>query len=357
MKILCLVNFLLYSLFITAQNQYQTYTNPVLVPGNFSGTNINSLADPYVLKDTDGTYYMYVTGQGYPCFSSNDLVNWEYETNVFHKHTAKWAVQGFWAPEVIKLGDKYYLHYTAAREDDIKHIGVAFASSPTGPFVDMSNKPFIDNGEKATIDSHLFIDDDGRFYMYYSNDVSTNPIPELGGKKRSEIFVVEIKPDFSGFLSEPVMLIYPQQSWEFNPSSNNYWNEGAVVLKYNGLYYLFFSGNGYFTPNYAVGYATSTSPMGPFTKSVGNPILSNAAVSHAVSGPGHNCVVRSPDDSEWFLVYHSHVHVGNLTSSNNGIRQINIDRMTFNKDGTITVSGPTITPQPFPSATNYKESK
>ncbi len=354
MKKWCLVNFLF---LITVSARFQTYTNPVLVPGNFNGTNINSLADPHVFKDTDGTYYMYVTGLGYPCFSSKDLVNWKYETNVFRKNTAKWATRSFWAPEVIKVGDKYYLHYTAAREDDIKHIGVAVSNSPTGPFVDMDNKPFIDNGTKGTIDSHVFIDDDGRTYMYYSNAMSTNPVPELGWKKRSEIFVVEIKPDFSGFLSEPVMLIYPQQSWEFNPSSNEYWNEGAVVLKNNGMYYLIFSANCFCAANYAVGYATATSPMGPFTKSVGNPILSNAGVSHAVSGPGHNSVVRSPDDSEWFFVYHSHVHVGNLNSSNYGIRLVNIDRMTFNPNGTISVTGPTITPQPYPSTVNSNTKK
>jgi beta-xylosidase len=352
MKKFCLVNFLFYFIILIAQSQNQTYTNPVLVPGNFNGTNINSTADPHVFRDTDGTYYMYVTGQGYPCFSSTDLVNWKYETNVFRRNTAKWATRSFWAPEVIKIGDKYYLHYTAAREDDIKHIGVAVSNSPIGPFVDMDDKPFIDNGTKGTIDSHVFIDDDGRTYMYYSNAMSTNPVPELGGKKRSEIFVVEIKPDFSGFLSEPVMLIYPQQSWEFNPSSNQYWNEGAVLLKNNGLYYLIFSANCYCAANYAVGYATSTSPMGPFTKSAGNPILSNAGVSHAVSGPGHNSVVRGPDGESWYFVYHSHVHVGNLNSSNHGIRQVNIDRMYFNPDGTISVDGPSISPQPYPVVSN-----
>jgi hypothetical protein len=144
------------------------------------------------------------------------------------------------------------------------------------------------------------------------------------------------------------MLIYPQQSWENNPNSNQYWNEGAVIHKHNGTYYLFFSSNCYCAANYAVGYATSTSPMGPFTKFSGNPILSNAGVSAYVSGPGHHSIVRSPDDSELFFVYHSHVNVGNLNSSNNGIREINIDRMTFLPNGTVDVIGPTIYPQPYP---------
>jgi beta-xylosidase len=346
MKKCCLFGFLCL-FFISAWSQ--TYTNPVIVPGKFNNTNINSLADPHVLQDSDGTYYLYVTGNGYPCFSSKDLVNWQYEKNVFTGTNRKWATNGFWAPEVIKIGSKYYLHYTAGRDDKIKHIGVAVADKPTGPFVDISDQPFIDHGEKGTIDSHVFIDDDGRTYMYYSNAMSTNPIPELGGKKRSEIWVVEIEPDFSGLRSEPQMLIYPQQSWEFDPSSNSYWNEGAVIIKHENTYYMLFSSNCYCAANYAVGYAYSSSPFGPFTKSTYNPILSNSGVSHAVSGPGHNSVVKATADNEWYIIYHSHVHVGNLNSTNNGIRQINVDKLTIHPFNYITVDGPTITPQPYPS--------
>ena len=328
--------------------QSQMYTNPVLVPGTFGSTEINSLADPHVLKDVDGTYYMYVTGNGYPCFSSRDLVNWTYEKKVFTGSNRKWATNGFWAPEVIRIGSKYYLHYTAGRDDQVKHIGIAVADKPTGPFVDVNDYPFIDHGARGTIDSHVFVDDDGRTYMYYSNAMSTNPIPEDPSKKRSEIWVVEVTPDLTTQISDHYMMIYPQQSWENNPNSSNYWNEGAVIHKHNGIYYLFFSANCYCAANYAVGYATSSSPMGPFTKYAGNPILSNAGISYAVSGPGHHSIIRSPDDSELFFVYHSHVNVGNLNSSNNGIRQINIDRMEITSNGDIFVNGPTISSQPYP---------
>lgn len=344
------MKYLLLTLFIITifLGNAQTYTNPVLVPGQFGNTNINSIADPFVLKDVDGTYYMYVTGTGYPCFSSRDLVNWTYEKKVFTGSNRKWSNTGYWAPEVIRIGTQYYLHYTAAKDDGEKHIGIAVANSPTGPFVDMNDYPFIDHGQKGTIDSHVFVDDDGRTYMYYSNAMSTNPIPGNPSKKRSEIWVVEVTPDLTAQISQHVMLIYPQQSWEYNSSSSNYWNEGAVIIKNNGIYYLLYSANCYCNANYAVGYAISSSPMGPFTKYGGNPILSNAGLSNYVSGPGHNSVVRSPDNSELFMVYHSHVNVGNLNSSNNGVRQVSIDRMDFTTTGQLYVTGPTIDAQPYP---------
>lgn len=334
----------------TINSQAQTYTNPVLVPGDFNGKKINSLADPFVLKDNDGTYYLYVTGTGFPCFTSKDLVNWTYKGSALKKKDCKWATNDFWAPEVTKVGSKYFLHYSAGREDNVKHIGVAVSDKPAGPFIDISDKPFMDHGNKGTIDSDVFTDDDGRTYMYYSNAMSTNPIPDMPGKKRSEIWVVEIAPDFSSIISEPKMLIYPQQDWEYKKEKKGFWNEGSAMLKRNGVYYLMYSANCFCNSNYAVGYATSASPTGPFTKYEYNPILSNAKVSRKVSGPGHHCIIKSPDNKEFFCVYHSQVNVGNLNSENNGIRQINIDRMGFNPDGTLYIDGPTVTSQPIPSS-------
>lgn len=337
---------------IVLTTQAQTYTNPILKPGRYNGTKISTMADPFVFKDTDGAYYMYITSPGYPCFTSRDLVNWEYKGKILSLKECKWAVQSFWAPEVIKINNKYYLHYTAARADNIKHIGLAVSDNPSGPFIDIDNKPFIDNGSKGTIDSHIFVDDDGRTYMYYTNAMSTNPVIELGGKRRSEIWVMEVSPDLSEKLSAPKMLIFPEQPWEFSPSENDYWNEGSVIIKHNKLYYLMFSANCFCGEDYSLGYATSSSPLGPFKKYEHNPVLTNQSVASKVSGPGHHTVVRSPDDKEWFCIYHSHVNVGKLNKRNNGIRQINIDRMEFMSDGSIRIIGPTVTPQPYPSCHN-----
>ncbi len=45
------------------------------------------------------------------------------------------------------------------------------------------------------------------------------------------------------------------------------------ILKKDGKYFLTYSCNDYRNQDYAVGYAVSDSPMGPWTKYEGNPIL------------------------------------------------------------------------------------
>ena len=322
------------------------YRNPVLKPGTFNGTTINSMADPFVLKDVDSTYYLYVTGKGFPTFSSKDLVNWTYRGKVFTGDGVKWAKTNgnFWAPEMVRFNGRYYLHYSADSrgKNSLKRIGLAVADSPLGPFVDVSSEPFYSHAEdKGSIDSHIFTDTDGKMYLYYSNAMSSNFV-ESENAKRSEIWVIKLKDDLSGTEGEPVMLIWPQQDWEHLPGRTEFWNEGATVIKHNDKYYMTYSANSYGTERYAVGYAVADSPMGPFTKYEGNPVLQ--AISGLVSGTGHNCVIESPDGSELFCVYHSHVDV----SVGGGTRMINIDRMGFQADGTLYITGPTYTDQLYP---------
>jgi beta-xylosidase len=336
------IGFLL--LFVSAFAQTRQYTNPILKPGRLPATGFKSVADPFVFKDDDGTYYLYVTGAGFPAFSSKDLVNWKFENKVLEREDCKWSKSAFWAPEVIKHNGKYYLHYTGAEgKDEPKRIGMAIADNPLGPFEDLSNKPFFEHASyQGCIDSHIFIDDDKRVFMYYSNAMSTNKIPKTN-KYRSEIWVVELAGDLSKPIGKPQMLIYPTQAWENNPNAKSYWNEGATVLKHNGIYYLMYSANCFCADNYSIGYATASSPTGPFTKYEGNPIFSSKK-NPEVSGPGHHSVVSSPDGTELYCIYHSRIK-----GSEDGGRMINIDKMGFRPNGELYIEGPTSTPQPYPS--------
>ena len=120
-----------------------------------------------------------------------------------------------------------------------------------------------------------------------------------------------------------------------------------TVFKNNGHYYMTFSCNHFTDPNYGVGYASAKTPLGMWTKSKDNPILSRN-IEIGVSGPGHNCITKSPDGKEYFIVYHSHADSRNPS----GRRLLNIDRMIFEENGKLKVIGPTRSPQPVPSGSN-----
>lgn len=82
------------------------------------------------------------------------------------------------------------------------------------------------------------------------------------------------------------------------------WNEGSFAIRNDSLYYIMYSANFFGSSNYAVGYATGRSPLGPFTKAAENPILqADVAQGGHITGTGHNMAFRS-HQGEWLTVYH-----------------------------------------------------
>ncbi len=379
MKIILHLLCFLIVLFLYSTLTAQTTKVASKIRSTFSNPLSVQLGDPYVLH-TGNTYYMYGTGgadKGFAAYSSTDLVHWKKEGQVyFHDNkngwsdpNAKWE-GAYWAPEVYEIKGKFYLFYSAqwkenpTNQEENFRIGVAVADKPTGPFIDLNNKPVFDPGY-PTIDADVFFDNGGKAYLYYSRVAYTHPVEseianwarKRGWYKEIEeswVYGVELKPDFSGVIGEPVLLLRPpvklddkQSEWESRSVTehevNRRWTEGSVTFKKDGIYYIMYSANYFGGQYYAVGYATSRSPLGPFTKASNNPVLQkNTDKGGIVSGTGHNSITYSLDGKEMYCVYHAR------TTKTGDERVVFIDRMTV-KNGKITVHGPTTTPQPIPS--------
>lgn len=343
----------------------ETYSNPLSV----------EFGDPYVLNDGDGNYYMYGTGggakDGFATYSSSDLVNWEFEGQVYTGNEENsWAIGDFWAPEVYKFNDKYYIFFSAQWKDNPDNelenfkIGVAVADKPTGPFEDLQNKPLFDPGYPI-IDANVFQDDDGKFYLYYSRVAYKHPveseISEWAKEKgwfdeieESWVYGIELKKDFTGVIGEPVLLLRPPETlddknaeWESRSVTskevNRRWTEGSYTFKHQDTYYMMYSANFYGGENYAVGYATASSPLGPYKKADNNPVLEkNIDAGGNVTGTGHNSLVFSSDSTKIYTVYHGR------TKATGDERVVFIDEMKILDDGKLVVEGPTTEPKSKP---------
>ena len=310
-----------------------TFKNPI---------NFNT-ADPVIVY-YEGNYYCYGTnaGDGYRVFSSTDLTNWTDEGHVFRKYEGFVGVDCFWAPEVYYHNGKFIMAFSCRNADKRHSIYIATSDSPTGPFVDVCNGKPLFAPDYSVIDANLLFDDDGKTYMYYSKDCSTNIV---NGIHESHIYVVELSSDLTKVLTEPVFCTCPDHDWEKKSGDGWRWNEGPCAFKRNGIYYLMYTANFYQTIHYAVGYATASSPIGPFVKSPSNPILTSDGIS--TMGTGHNNYFFSPDKSQMYTVYHS---LKNKVDCKEG-RVPNIDLMVFDDEGNLSIKGPTITDQPLPSGT------
>ena len=320
--------------------QTKTYCNPV--------SDTVYAADPFVLLH-DGTYYLYATSasDGFKHWTSHNLSEWEEQGYAFRKTGDSWGKESFWAPEVIYYQGRFYMIYSASGETAYgkgMRICLAVSDSPGGPFKDL-HAPLFDLGFSC-IDGHVYVDGE-KPYLYFEMVGAVGEHWKGQGYLWGMVMGVELSRDLSTLLREPTLCLYTSQDWEGPNSMKARSNEGMTVFKNNGTYYMTYSGNHYADPNYGVGYAVSDRPLGMWMKYEKNPILKQD-LTIGVSGPGHNSIVRSPDGKEWFIVYHSHANPGKPS----GKRILNIDRMMFNPDGTLSIIGPTRSPQPLPTGSH-----
>lgn len=254
------------------------------------------LADPTVFYH-DGTYYLYGTGgnkrtdQGFVVYTSKDKKNWKGPVGANNGYALKkgdaFGEAGFWAPQVLHHNDKFYLFYTAS-----EHIAVAVSDSPLGPFVQKEKKPFIQR--RRNIDPFVFIDDDGKKYLYHV-------IVANGGNR---IFVAELEDDLSGIRRQTLtQCIEAEDTWENIEQAKWSVIEGPTVIKQGEWYYMIYSANHFRSPDYAVGYAMSKSPIGPWKKYDGNPVLSRHNTGH--NGSGHGDLFQDKKGN-WSYVFHTH---------------------------------------------------
>ena len=313
-----------------------TYTNPV--------SDSIFVADPFVLQYGED-YYLYGTSaeDGFRAWRSDNLVDWDSLGYVYRPPEDSWASSNFWAPEVVRYQDKFYLIFSAkGTEPDGLRICLAVSDSPEGPFQDL-HVPLFDISHSC-IDGHLFIDD-GTPYLYYEMVGAVGQPRTETGYFWGMIFGVQLSNDLSQFAGgEPKLCIYPTQEWENPTGPLARSTEGVTVFRHDSTYYMTYSANHYTDPQYGVGYATAPHPLGPWTKSEANPILSqNPKIG--VSGPGHSSIIRSPDGQELLMVYHSHADPAQPSPR----RVLNIDRLIIAPDGRLRVVGPTRSPQPVPT--------
>jgi beta-xylosidase len=298
-----------------------TYTNPVW------GADF---PDPHIIR-WKGKYYAYATHSGpggFQVMESPDLVRWTHKGGCFEP---PWSKEHLWAPEVVLHRGRLYMTYSALNPQTRKHdIGIAVASNPLGPW---EHKAILVRGgtnRVGVIDATVFFDRNRKPYLLYSEE---DP---------RRIVIRSMADDLLSVRDDLTTLVQPDHPRERGVT------EAPTLIYRNGIYHLFFS-IGWFQSNkadacYAVAHAASRSLRGPYVKS---PDLILQTVPGKVYGPGHQCIITTPNGQMW-MAYHGWDDRNEPRyGSNPAGRTLRIDRLLWRGD-TPYVNGPSTTPQPRP---------
>jgi len=259
-----------------------TFCNPIPL---FAGSErARRAGEPVVVLYKDD-YYLFITGGGGYYYSAN-LRDWTYvQAPNFPRGV----------PSAVTNGETMYACGMNAK--------AVFASTDpkSGTWTQVG---ILDSDRYG--DANIFIDDDGRFYMYW------------GWSQILPFQVVELDPD-NGFKEkgEPVIcffgdyenngferrrdkdVIFPYFTHRQYFPEESPWIEGPWMVKYKGKYYLQYAAIGLEFSSYSHGVYVSDSPMGPFKYSQHNPL--SFKTTGYVLGAGHGSTFQDKNGQFWTI--------------------------------------------------------
>jgi beta-xylosidase len=301
--------FLLITLNIKAQKADTTFVangNPLI--------NYKYTADPAALSYKDKLYIYaghdvcppkenrYVMNE-WLVFSTSDMKTWTEHPAPLRPTDFAWAKGDAWASQVIERNGKFYWYVSTSHATiHGKAIGVAVADNPTGPFKDAKGSAIITNDLTTQhtkiswddIDPTVFIDNDNQAYLFWGN---------------TQCYYVKLKENM-------IDTIGPIVAVEGLPK----YTEAPWIHKNKNWYYLSYASE---FPEKIV-YAMSKKITGPWQfKGVLNELAGN-------SNTNHQSVVKFKNN--WYFVYHN----GGINTNGGSFRRsVCIDRLFYNKDGSI----------------------
>lgn len=256
----------------------------------------------------DGRLYLYgswdIEGRNdycstlYHVFSTDDFIKWT-DHGVSFRSAGEggevgWSQSNLYAPDAIYRDGKYWLYFCLSDGSE----GVAESDAPAGPFKRATRIEGMEG-----IDPGVFIDDDGQAYIYWG--------------QFDAVRAARLNPDMRTIDMSSV--VQPLSVAEHN------FHEGSSVRKHNGIYYYVYADTGRHGERpTCLGYATSTSPLGPFTYR--GVIIDNFSCDPAVWN-NHGSIAEF--NRQWYVFYHR--------SSRSTIfnRRVCAESISFNADGTI----------------------
>ncbi|TWT85154.1 Intracellular endo-alpha-(1-_5)-L-arabinanase [Planctomycetes bacterium CA13] len=298
-------------------------------------------ADPAIVAaDTaqgEKGYYVASTGRGLNLWYSPDLQTWKRIGHVFKEAVPAWAKaevpksSGIWAPDLSYHDGLFYLYYSVSSFGSQRSaIGLAVnkAIDPKDSDYQWINRgkvveSHIGRGDYNAIDPALFVDENGKWYLFF-------------GSFWSGIKAIELDPATGKPLAEAPLI--PVAS---RPDHPTHAIEGAYVIRRGEHYYMFVSWDRCCDgadSDYKVVVGRSENVLGPYVDAQGKPMLDGGGTKVLVGddrwrGPGHNSILTT-DQGQW-MAHHTY-DMEHLDAQ----RILQIRPMTWTADGWPKIGSP-----------------
>ncbi|MBX9585470.1 MAG: glycoside hydrolase family 43 protein [Gemmataceae bacterium] len=270
-------------------------------PDTFFPVALADGADPWVIRHTDGLYYLTAT-------TGDDVTVWRSPTlsglargerKVVWRPPADGPYsRDLWAPELHHLDGQWYVYVAADDGDNANHRMYVLENPAADPFAGeftLKGKIADPQSDRWAIDGTVF-EYAGRRYFVWSGW-------EGDGDVRQDLYVAPMANPFT--LAGPrVCISRPTYPWETVDDPDV--NEGPQALVRDGRLFLVYSASGAWTDDYCLGRLALKPGGDPLDPAAWGkhpePVFRSAG---GVFGPGHCSFVKSPDGNEDWIAYHA----------------------------------------------------
>lgn len=267
-----------------------TFVNPLLPSG----------PDPWIVRDGDAYFYMNTLGDRLAIRKTTDLTRLADapEVTVWRPPATGPNAISIWAPELHRIGKRWYIYYTAAASghDDDAHRGIFVLENASD---DPTRGKWIDRGRLKTthtgIDGTTFAHGGKRYFVYS---------PYVGPD--SVLAIVRMSDPWTLTGAETI-IARPDQAWERQGGRQIL--EGPEFLAGpKGNLFLSYSGSACWSDDYAIGLLRAAPGSDPLDASAWTkataPMLAKDP-QRGVYAPGHNGFFQSAGGDETWIVYHA----------------------------------------------------
>lgn len=260
-----------------------------------------NIRDPYILLH-EGIYYLYGTrsatcwgeADGFDCYKSEDLENWEGPIEIFHKPEGFFADRNYWAPECYFVNGYFYLVTTFGSAEGKKGIYILRSEQPEGPFELYSER--LTPEMWSCIDGTLYWENETP-YLIFSHSFEDSP--------SGDMCLIPLDPTLQKTAGEPKLLFEAAEAkWahpvpfakiEFGMDGDVYFTDGPCVFRAENELYMFWSSWG--TNGISVGVAKSE------TGEVNGSWIQQETPVFPENG-GHGMVFRDKEENLQFVLHY-----------------------------------------------------
>lgn len=259
--------------------------------------------DPSSIAKCKDEYWVFYTGHGIPSYHSKDLVKWERGPAVF-KAAPEWVAKAvpanrnmsYWAPDIIKSGDRYLLYYSVSTLGKMTS-AIALATNPTldpnDPAYRWTDQGIVVQTQEGqpgepynAIDPSVFHDTDGSLWLTFGSYWSGIKLIQLDSKTGKRI----------------------AQDSKVHSLAYNDSIEASYLCKHDDYYYLFVNWDACCrgtNSTYNIRVGRSKTVTGPYLDKAGVNLLNSggsvflATTNGPLIGPGHAGTLNALGKS-WF---------------------------------------------------------